>query len=126
MNFSISVIIPSYNRAEKLERAINSVLNQSLHPNEIIVVDNSSKDNTKEMLNSKFPKVKYCFEKNKGVSFARNKGIQKAKHSWIAFLDSDDEWLPLKLEKQIQLISRSPKTYRLVHSNEHWFKNICD
>ena len=123
MDNSVSVIIPSFNRASKIKRALYSIFNQTHKPDEIIVVDNFSTDNTAEIIKNNFPQVNYIFEKEKGVSFARNRGIYSAKCSWIAFLDSDDEWLPHKLEMQLDLISRSSKTYRLVHTNEHWYKN---
>ncbi len=95
----ISVIIPTFNRAEHLPKAIRSVLDQTIKADEIIVVDDGSNDNTKNILQD-YP-IKYFYQKNKGVSSARNKGIELAANDWICFLDSDDIWECNKLEKQI-------------------------
>lgn len=107
---TVSVIIPTYNRAHLLPRAIKSVLNQTFQDFEVIVVDDGSMDNTEEVV-KKFQKqdkrVRYIkHEGNKGGSAARNSGIKNAKGKYIAFLDSDDEWLPTKLEKQIELFRK--------------------
>ena len=122
MDYNVSVIIPSYNRAYSIERALKSVFRQTYQPNEVILIDNYSTDNTKDIA-QKFNKLIYVVEKNKGVSFARNKGIKTAKSSWIAFLDSDDEWLPNKLEKQIVRIQETKAKYNLIHTNENWYKD---
>ena len=98
--FKVSVIIPTYNRQAYISRAINSVIAQTITVDEIIIVDNQSNDNTIEYLKKKFKKIKILVANNRGVSFARNLGIRESKNKWIAFLDSDDEWLPSKLEKQ--------------------------
>ena len=119
----ISVVIPTYNRCELLKRAICSVINQTIQIREIIVVDNGSTDNTYEMVSSLFPKTTYIYEKIKGVSIARNLGIKKCHSSWIAFLDSDDAWEPQKLEKQLFFANNFNKKYRLIHTNEIWYKN---
>ena len=99
--FSISVIIPTFNRIWSIERAIKSVIKQTLSPQEIIVIDNGSTDGTSNFLKQKYPYIKIIYESKKGVSSARNRGIIEAKSFWIAFLGSDDEWLPKKLEKQM-------------------------
>jgi len=96
----ITVIIPTYNRYELLKRAITSVLSQSYRAKEIIVVDDGSNDNTPQIIQD-FPEIKYIFQKNSGVSSARNLGIKNASYEWIAFLDSDDEWYENKLEEQV-------------------------
>ena len=105
----ISIIIPSYNRANLLIRSINSALNQTYKNFELIVVDDGSTDNTKKLLepyiNAK--KIKYFYQKNRGPSSAKNMGMKSAKGDYLAFLDSDDEWLPKKLEKQLELFERS-------------------
>jgi len=105
----VSVIIPTYNRANLLPRAINSVLNQTFRDFEIVVVDDGSTDNTREILEPfiKSNQIRYFYQKNKGPSAARNLGIKNSKGEYIAFLDSDDEWLPEKLEKQIKLFENS-------------------
>ena len=98
----ISVIIPTYNRIKLIERAINSVLNQSHMVNQIIIVDDGSTDGTKEIIKEKYPQITYIYQDNKGVSAARNIGINKTYCNWISFLDSDDTWHQDKIEKQIQ------------------------
>ena len=119
----ISVVIPTYNRCELLKRAISSVFNQTIQTREIIVVDNGSTDNTYAMISSLFPKTTYIYEKRKGVSIARNLGIKNCHSTWIAFLDSDDAWEPQKLEKQLFFTNNFNKKYRLIHTNEIWYKN---
>ena len=118
----ISVIIPTYNRKHTLKRAIQSVYIQSLPPFEIIVVDDGSNDGTKEWVKRRYPDIKYIYQKNTGVSSARNKGIKIARGDWIALLDSDDEWLPNKLEEQINEI-KSNLDVKILHSNEIWIRN---
>jgi len=108
----VSVIIPTYNRAHVLARAIQSVLNQTYQDFEIIVVDDGSTDNTEEVIKSfNDPRIRYIrHEENKGAAAARNTGIKAAKGEFIAFQDSDDEWLPKKLEKQMEAFDNaSPK-----------------
>ena len=118
----ISVIIPTYNRQDLVRRAIRSVLNQTFQPLEIIVIDDGSADETNQIIKSEFPEVQYIRQKNSGISSARNLGIQKSIGDWIAFLDSDDEWLPKKLEYQIKAIQENPD-YKLCHTNEIWIRN---
>tara|TARA_B110001452_G_scaffold235392_1_gene214165 strand:+ start:1237 stop:2217 length:981 start_codon:yes stop_codon:yes gene_type:complete len=105
----VSVIIPVFNRENTIAKCINSILNQSYLPNEIIVVDDGSVDNTVEevkKLNS--PLLKIINNKvNKGAQHVRNQGIKSAKYDWIAFLDSDDTWTINKLEKQIRVIEQN-------------------
>ena len=118
----VSVIIPTYNRKHTLKRAIQSVYIQSLPPFEIIVVDDGSNDGTKEWVKQKYPDIKYIYQKNSGVSSARNKGIKIARGDWIALLDSDDEWLPNKLNEQINRIKLNLDV-KILHSNEIWIRN---
>lgn len=120
---TISVVIPTLNRSITLKRALNSVLLQSHQPEEIIVVDNGSTDDTEEMIKSLFPQIKILREKKLGVSAARNKGIMASKGDWIALLDSDDEWYATKLERQISSYLNSLGSLRLIHTNEVWKKN---
>ena len=119
---SVSVIIPTYNRRESLRRALTSVFQQTVPPLEVLVVDDGSTDGTKEMVRAEFPQVTYFFQKNRGVSKARNRGITEARGEWIAFLDSDDEWMPRKLEKQLHALHQAPQ-YRICHTNEIWIRN---
>lgn len=102
----VSVILPTYNRANVILRSIESVLNQSFRDLELIVIDDCSTDNTKDVLNKiSDPRLKSVFlKKNKGACYARNVGIKKAQGNFIAFQDSGDEWLHGKLEKQINYL----------------------
>ena len=106
---TISIIIPTFNRAHLLERTINSVLKQTYTDFEIIIIDDASQDNTKDIVQRfKNKNIKYLRQnENKGAPAARNRGIQEAKGRYIAFLDSDDEWVPEKLEKQLALFEKS-------------------
>ena len=119
---NISVVIPSYNRKEFLKRSIDSAINQTKKPFEIIVVDDGSTDGTETMIKSDYDFVKFIKQKNKGVSAARNIGIKVSIGEWICFLDSDDEWKKDKLEKQINAMKSNPG-YKFFHSNEIWIKN---
>jgi len=102
-----SVIIPTYNRERFIKRAIKSVLNQTCKDYEIIVVDDGSKDRTKKMVSSFGSRVRYVYQKNQGPSTARNTGIQEARGEYIAFLDSDDQFLPRKLEKNKKFLEEN-------------------
>ena len=119
---NISVVIPSYNRKDFLKRSIDSAINQTKKPLEIIVVDDGSTDGTEAMIKSDYDFVKFIKQKNKGVSAARNIGIKVSIGKWICFLDSDDEWKKDKLEKQINAMKSNPG-YKFFHSNEIWIKN---
>ncbi|MFZ2385321.1 MAG: glycosyltransferase [Candidatus Omnitrophota bacterium] len=114
----VSVIIPTYNRAQVLLGAINSALSQTYKNLEIIVVDDASADNTRDLICGIHDgRVKYCrLEKNNGGSVARNVGIKISQGEFIAFLDSDDEWLPTKLEKQVKLFNSLSDEYGLIYS----------
>ena len=118
---TVSVIIPTYNRAKLLPRAIKSVLNQTFKDFEVIIVDDGSTDNTEEVINE-FQKhnkrIKYIrHEKNKGAAAARNTGIKIAQGEYIAFQDSDDEWLPNKLEKQMEIFESAPAEIGVVYTD---------
>jgi glycosyltransferase involved in cell wall biosynthesis len=113
----ISVVIPTYNRAEVLLDAINSVLSQTYKNFEIIIVDDGSTDNTQEIIKKiNDARIKYFYQENSGVSSARNKGIKTANGDYIAFLDSDDLWHPQKLEKQLAIFTKD-KNIGLVSCN---------
>jgi len=122
MTESISVIIPTFNRAYCLPRAIDSVLAQSHPVEKICVIDDGSTDDTHQLLQSNYPQIHYIRQENKGVSAARNEGVRKTKSQWIAFLDSDDEWLPHKIEKQLFELTQQPM-YKLIHCDEVWIRN---
>lgn len=154
----VSVIIPTYNRAYCLDRAVQSVLGQTFQDFELIVVDDASTDGTAEYLaglrsslssidstsvvqtdpHSQTKIHSITLKKNSGVSAARNRGIEESKGEWIAFLDSDDEWLPSKLEGQIQALnaatpsiktpsnlrlSKNGSEIRLIHTEEIWVRD---
>lgn len=120
-SITVSAIIPSYNRRQLLERAINSVLAQTHPVDEIIVVDDGSTDGTAEFIRNKYPQVNTVTCKNKGVSAARNLGTKVAASQWVAFLDSDDEWCPDKIKKQVHFIAENPN-YKIVHTEESWIR----
>ncbi len=119
---TVSVIIPSRDRAPLLARAVDSVLAQSRPPDEVIVVDDGSSDHTPRLMARRFPDVVYLRQEQRGVSAARNRGIRHASGTWLAFLDSDDEWLPAKLERQLSLLADAPR-WRIVHCDEIWIRN---
>ncbi|MFH0984098.1 MAG: glycosyltransferase [Candidatus Omnitrophota bacterium] len=135
----ISVIIPTYNRATVLPRAIDSVLTQKGADFELIVVDDGSTDNTGKILGPRstsheIPHPKdvalgpcpmvhfFRSEKNCGPAAARNLGIMEAKGEWIAFLDSDDEWKPGKLKTQLKFFEENPD-YLICQTEEIWVRN---
>ena len=97
----VSVVIPTYNRAKYVARAIESVLAQAYTDYEIIVVDDGSTDKTRDVLQVFSDRVHYVYQDNAGPAAARNKGIAQAGGKWLAFLDSDDVWTPDKLGKQL-------------------------
>ncbi len=119
---TVSVIIPVYNRVKVIDRSINSVINQTYPINEIIVIDDGSNDGTYDLVKRNFPQVSLQYQENKGVSNARNIGIKLAKSEWIAFLDSDDEWLPKKVEEQISLLNIN-LSFKICHTDEVWIRN---
>lgn len=101
----ISVVIPTFNRARYLGRAIGSVLGQTFPPRQVIVVDDGSTDNTAEVCQSFVGQIEYVRQVNAGASAARNMGIQLAIHPWVAFLDSDDYWAPFHLRNMVAAIN---------------------
>ena len=119
---NISVVIPTFNRRQTIGRSIDSVLNQTLFPSEIIVVDDGSTDGTSDYIQSNFPSIRLLQQPNKGVSAARNKGVRCADANWIALLDSDDEWFPQKLEKQVMTLSQN-LDIKFCHTEEIWIRN---
>ena len=119
----VSVIIPTHNRASFVQKAVQSVFDQSFKNWELIIVDDGSTDNTQDLLkfHANHPKVRLLKTLNRGVSAARNLGVRQALGTWIAFLDSDDQWLPEKLEKQMDESRRNPKI-SIIHGNEIWVR----
>jgi glycosyltransferase involved in cell wall biosynthesis len=100
----ISAVIPTYNRGALVCRAIESVLAQQYPPSEIIVVDDGSIDNTRTVLESYGDRIRCIYQPNAGVSAARNRGVSESKCEWIAFLDSDDRWIPTHLSRIVSAI----------------------
>lgn len=119
---TISVIIPTHNRRALLPRAIESIVAQTHPPEEIILVDDGSDDGTEEEIRAHFPNVRFLHQDHQGVSAARNLGIREAHGDWLAFLDSDDAWLPDKLALQRTRIAASPEVH-IVHGDEIWIRN---
>jgi glycosyltransferase involved in cell wall biosynthesis len=117
----VSVVIPTYNRGDVIRRAIDSVLQQDFKDFELIVVDDGSADNTCDVLEAYHKRIRVVSQEHCGVSAARNRGIRSASGELIAFLDSDDEWLPAKLTRQIERRSRN-KTYFICHTDEIWMR----
>ncbi len=118
----VSIIIPTFNRCSFLKRALQSVYKQTYSDFEVIVIDDGSTDQTDNMINNNFPYARYFYQSNQGVSSARNNGLKLARGEWLAFLDSDDEWLPKKLENQIKLLKSKPE-FKICHTNEQWIRN---
>lgn len=118
---TVSVIIPTYNRARALAEAIQSVMAQDYHDFEIVVVDDGSTDSTAEILRA-FPEVLVVRQAQQGVSAARNAGMARASGRLIAFLDSDDLWLPAKLSTQVAFFDCSPDAL-ICQTEEIWIRN---
>lgn len=118
----ISAIVPTHDRRHAVLRAVCSVQSQTHPVHEIIVVDDGSSDATAQAVRDTFPGVTIVTQEQRGVSAARNRGIVDARGNWIAFLDSDDEWLPHKVERQLDALADAPEV-RLCHADEIWVRN---
>ncbi len=118
----VSVVIPTFNRKNFVLEAIDSVVNQTVKPFEVIVIDDGSTDGTGGLIRKKYPDIVYIYQENRGVSAARNKGIKIAKGDYIALLDSDDLWKKRKLEKHIDFIKQNPQ-FRISQTDEVWIRN---
>lgn len=119
---SVSVIIPTYNRAQFLNTAIDSVLAQTFQNFELIVVDDGSDDHTTQILEAYGPRLVVVRQKNQGPAAARNTGIRAARHDLLAFLDSDDRFDRRKLEIQVEAMARQPQ-FLVSHTDELWYRN---
>ena len=119
---TVSAIIPTHNRSQTVLRALRSVYAQRILVNEVIVIDDGSSDDTVARIQAEFPGVILICQTQHGVSHARNRGIDAAQGEWLAFLDSDDEWLPIKVETQLNAVRNNPSS-RICHSNEIWIRN---
>ena len=116
----VSVVVPTYNRAEMIQEAIESVLRQTAPVHEIIVVDDGSTDSTCELVGAYGDPVVLLRHDHHSAAAARNRGLARATGDWIAFLDSDDVWTPTKLEKQLQYLDRHPQC-GFVHTGYYEF-----
>jgi glycosyltransferase involved in cell wall biosynthesis len=105
---SVSVIVPVYNGAKYIAQTLDTILNQTVRPMEVIVINDGSSDNTVSVVESFGPSVTLINTANGGECAARNTGASVAKGNWLAFCDSDDLWLPTKLEKQLRLAHEAP------------------
>ena len=116
----VSILIPSYNVAQYLPQAIDSALDQTFQDFEIIIIDDGSTDNTREIvekyLKREPEKIRYIYQENEGLACARNTGLRQARGSLIALLDADDQWLPTRLEETVRAIGED-KSIGLVHAN---------
>lgn len=131
---NVSVIIPTYNRGNMIADAINSVLEQTYKDCEVIVIDDGSTDNTKEIISRYGDKVRYFYQQRGGAGSARNYGVSVSQGTYLAFLDSDDIWMKNKLEMQMEIIKNNPelilvysdcivtKNGTLVAYYSNWFK----
>ena len=118
----VSVIIPTYNRGWTLREAIDSVLAQKFADFELIVVDDGSTDHTREILDSYGQDIIVLRQPNQGVSAARNRGIDESHAQLVAFLDSDDLWLPQKLTRQVEFFKFNPDAL-ICQTEETWLRN---
>jgi len=115
----VSIVIPTYNRADTIKKCLDSVLGQTYKNIEVIVVDDGSTDNTEEVV-KRFgdPRIRYIsYRTNKGANHARNTGIKRAEGDLIALQDSDDEWHPKKIEKQVEAYLSSTEEYKVIYSS---------
>ncbi len=118
----VSVIIPTFNRGWVIREAIDSVLNQAFGSFELIVVDDGSTDNTRDILAEYKDRITLIKQRNRGVSAARNRGMDTASGKFIAFLDSDDLWLPQKLNRQIEFFDSNPEAL-ICQTQETWLRD---
>ncbi|NQT94640.1 MAG: glycosyltransferase [Lentisphaerae bacterium] len=112
----VSVVIPVYNAARYVAQAVDSVLDQTYAPLQVIVVNDGSTDDTATVLEPYLDRIEYCRQENRGASASRNRGIELAKGKYIAFLDADDLWTPEKISRQVRVLEDNPQ-FGLVHSD---------
>lgn len=105
----VSVIIPTYNRADLVKQSVDSVLRQTVSDYEVIVIDDGSTDDTRQVLESVTPPVRYLFQENRGFAAARNRGIAESRGEYLAFLDSDDLFEPRFLEAVLATFETHPE-----------------
>ena len=113
----VSIILPVYNSAEFVEEALESIRQQTYRDYEVVVVDDGSQDQTGEIVKRYKDRFRYLFQEHGGPAKARNRGIRESTGKYIAFLDSDDLWLPTKLEKQADMMDRNPELDMVITEN---------
>lgn len=121
MAVTVSAVVPTRNRARRTLRAVRSILAQSRPVDELVVVDDGSSDDTVAVLRRELPQLRVLRQEHAGVSAARNHGIRETRGRWIAFLDSDDEWLPTKIDRQLAAIASTDGAV-LCHTDEIWMR----
>lgn len=120
---TVSIVIPTYNRQRLVQETIDSVLRQSFSDWELLVIDDGSTDETATVLTERYGNsIRYVHQQNQGESAARNKGITLAQGKYVAFLDSDDLWLPNKLQRQVEVLD-SQTEVGLVSTQAYWMSN---
>jgi glycosyltransferase involved in cell wall biosynthesis len=113
----VSIIIPAFNADRYIERAVESVLGQTYRPLEVIVVDDGSTDMTRARIHRfRDPRLIYVYQDNAGQGSARNNGIRRSRGTYLAFLDADDQYLPSKIETEVEFLRQHPR-YRIVYCN---------
>lgn len=124
----VSIIMPTYNRANLISRAIKSSLRQTFENFELIVVDDASTDNTSEVIKSfedkRIKYIKFAVNTGKSGNLARNEGIKRSSGEFIAFLDDDDEWMPKKLEYQLSAFESGPENLGVVTCDALWLNDV--
>jgi glycosyltransferase involved in cell wall biosynthesis len=119
----VSVVIPTFNRAGLVVNAIESVFAQTFKDYEVVVVDDGSTDNTREALEPYGRRIRYFYQTNRGASAAQNKGIELATGEWISILADDDEWLPTKLERQLEVLGQFGSDFGACFTNCEYTAN---
>jgi glycosyltransferase involved in cell wall biosynthesis len=122
----VSVVIPAFNAAMHIGRALDSVLAQDYSPLEILVVDDGSTDDTAALVEDRFPFVKVISQSNAGVAAARNTGLSAASGELICFLDADDGWFPGKLHAQVSYLRAHPEVALVYHDWLVWSPESCE
>jgi len=122
---AISIIIPTFNRSHVLGKAIESIMAQTFQDWELLIVDDGSTDDTRSLVadyQTRCPAIRYLWQENRKQAVARNHGIRVARGRYLAFLDSDDEWMPEKLSRQSALLDRDPRV-GMVYGNQWILKD---
>ena len=120
---TITAVMPVYNGAHQIRRALDSILRQTRPVDEVLVVDDGSTDETPEIVLGYGGIVRLVRQKNAGAAAARNRAVREASSEWIAFLDHDDEWLPQKIELQVAALEAHPEA-RLCYCSRYWVQNV--